>query len=153
MCIRDSKSKVVKFLDVIDDEAKILGNINCISKSDDMICGFNTDKYGFDMLLKKNNIIIDGSSCIILGAGSSAKTVVKCLIDQGIHMIDLMHYLSGGFTDAQAVLSDKFLNIKGVEDNAFVTLYSKKRGFSASIHSTITQWRYLFSLEIFLLFV
>ena len=65
-------------------------------------------------------------------------------------MIDLMHYLSGGFTDAQAVLSDKFLNIKGVEDNAFVTLYSKKRGFSASIHSTITQWRYLFSLEIFL---
>ena len=81
------KSKVVKFLDVIDDEAKILGNINCISKSDDMICGFNTDKYGFDMLLKKNNVIIEGSSCIILGAGSSAKTVVKCLIDQGIHKI------------------------------------------------------------------
>ena len=85
------KSKVVKFLDFIDDEAKILGNVNCISKSNNMICGFNTDKHGFDMLLKKNEIIVDGTSCIILGAGSSAKTVVKCLIDQGVNKLSLIH--------------------------------------------------------------
>ena len=65
---------MVKFLDFIDDEAKILGNINCISKSNNMICGFNTDKYGFDMLLNENGIDIEGSSCVVLGAGSSAKT-------------------------------------------------------------------------------
>ena len=75
------KSSVVKFLDTIDDEAKILDNVNCISKSNNMICGFNTDKYGFDMLLNENGIDIEGSSCVVLGAGSSAKTVVKCLID------------------------------------------------------------------------
>ena len=72
------------------------------------------------------------------------------LIDQGIHMVDLINYLSGSFTNAQAVLSDRFLNIKGLEDNAFITLFSQDSGISASIHSTITQWRYLFSLEIFL---
>ena len=81
------KDKVVKFLDIIDDEAKILGNVNCISKSNNMICGFNTDKYGFDMLLNKNGIVVEGSSCIVLGAGSSSKTVVKCLIDQGVGRI------------------------------------------------------------------
>ena len=81
------KSKVVKFLDNIDNEAKILGNVNCISKSNNMICGFNTDKHGFDMLLNKNGIDVEGSSCIIFGAGSSAKTVVKCLIDKGIGRI------------------------------------------------------------------
>ena len=81
------KSKVVKFLDVIDDEAKILGNINCISKLNNKIFGFNTDKYGFDMLLIKNDININGSSCIIFGSGSSAKTVVKCLIDKGVDKI------------------------------------------------------------------
>ena len=58
------KSKVVKFLDVIDDEAKILGNINCISKLNNKIFGFNTDKYGFDMLLTKNDINIKGSPFI-----------------------------------------------------------------------------------------
>ncbi len=81
------KSSVVKFLDTIDDEAKILDNVNCISKSNNMICGFNTDKYGFDMLLNENGIVIEGGSCVVLGAGSSAKTVVKCLIDQGVDQI------------------------------------------------------------------
>lgn len=72
------------------------------------------------------------------------------LIDQGIHMVDLMAYLSGGFDGAQAVLSSNYLNIPGVEDNGFITLYSTSNKISASIHTTITQWRYLFSLEIFL---
>ena len=72
------------------------------------------------------------------------------LIDQGIHMVDLMAHLSGGFDGAQAVLSSNYLNIPGVEDNGFITLYSTSKKISASIHTTVTQWRYLFSLEIFL---
>jgi len=72
------------------------------------------------------------------------------LIDQGIHLVDLMSHLSGGFDGAQAVLSNNYLNIPGVEDNGFITLYSISNKISASIHTTVTQWRYLFSLEIFL---
>jgi predicted dehydrogenase len=72
------------------------------------------------------------------------------LIDQGIHLVDLMSHLSGGFDGAQAVLSNNYLNIDGVDDNGFITLYSASKKISASIHTTITQWRYIFSLEIFL---
>jgi predicted dehydrogenase len=72
------------------------------------------------------------------------------LIDQGIHMVDLMSHLSGGFDGAQAVLSSNYLNVAGVEDNGFITLYSTSKKISASIHTTVTQWRYLFSLEVFL---
>jgi len=72
------------------------------------------------------------------------------VIDQGIHMVDLMSYLSGGFDGANAVLTSSYLNISGVEDNGFITLYSSTNKISASIHSTITQWRYIFSLEIFM---
>lgn len=72
------------------------------------------------------------------------------LIDQGIHMVDLMAHLAGGFDGANAVLSDSYLKIDGVEDNGFITLYSTSKKISASIHTTVTQWRYLFSLEIFL---
>ena len=72
------------------------------------------------------------------------------LIDQGIHLIDLMNHLSGGFDGAQAVLSNNYLGIDGVDDNSFVTVFSTETKISASLHSTITQWRYLFSLEIFL---
>ena len=72
------------------------------------------------------------------------------LIDQGIHLVDLMNELSGGFDFTSAVLSNSYLNIEGVEDNAFVNFASKKNQVTASLHSTLTQWRYLFSLEIFL---
>ncbi|OPZ99898.1 MAG: hypothetical protein BWY70_00859 [Bacteroidetes bacterium ADurb.Bin408] len=37
-----------------------------------------------------------------------------------------------------------------VEDNAFVILKDSKTGKVASLHSTMTQWRHLFSLEIFM---
>lgn len=72
------------------------------------------------------------------------------LIDQGIHLLDIMDMLAGGFDYNQSILSDSFLNIKNVEDNAFINLASSKTKISGSLHSTITQWRYLFSLEIFL---
>lgn len=72
------------------------------------------------------------------------------LIDQGIHLLDVMDWLAGGFDVTQAILSDSFLEIQGVEDNAFLNLYSSASKVAASLHSTITQWRYLFSLEIFL---
>ena len=44
-----------------------------------------------------------------------------------------MNWLSGGFDYVQCILSDDYLNIKGVEDNAFVNLASSKTGIVASL--------------------
>lgn len=71
------------------------------------------------------------------------------LIDQGIHMIDLMSWIAEGFDVVTAVLSTGYFNLERVEDNAFVTMANSQTKVSASIHSTITQWRYLFALELF----
>lgn len=71
------------------------------------------------------------------------------LIDQGIHMIDLMNWIAEGFDVFTAVLSTGYFNVDGVEDNAFVTMANSQTKVAASIHSTITQWRYLFALELF----
>jgi len=72
------------------------------------------------------------------------------MLDQGIHMLDLMIHLSGGFDEVQAMVSNLFWKVEGIEDNAFVNLRSSRTGVCASLHSTMTQWRYLFSLEVFL---
>lgn len=72
------------------------------------------------------------------------------MLDQGIHMLDLMIHLSGGFDEVQAMVSNLYWKTAGIEDNAFVNLRSSKTGVCASLHSTMTQWRYLFSLEVFL---
>lgn len=71
------------------------------------------------------------------------------LMDQGIHMLDLFLYLSGDFDVVKAEVSNLYWHMD-VEDNAFVILKDSKSGRVASLHSTMSQWRHLFSLEIFL---
>lgn len=71
------------------------------------------------------------------------------LLDQGIHMLDLFLYLSGDYDVVKAEISNLYWHMD-VEDNAFVILKDSKSGKVASLHSTMTQWRHLFSLEIFL---
>jgi predicted dehydrogenase len=70
------------------------------------------------------------------------------LIDQGIHMLDLFLLLAGDFEEVQAYVSNLYWKLD-VEDNVFAILRNR-RGLVASLHSTMTQWRHLFSFEIFL---
>lgn len=71
------------------------------------------------------------------------------LIDQGIHMLDLFLYFAGDFDRVKAEVSNLYWNLD-VEDNAFVILKNTESGIDASLHSTMTQWRHLFSLEVFM---
>jgi len=72
------------------------------------------------------------------------------LLDQGIHMADLMLHFAGGFEEVAAFVSNLFWKIDGIEDNVFAIFRNSETGVCASLHSTMTQWRYLFSLEVFL---
>jgi predicted dehydrogenase len=68
------------------------------------------------------------------------------LIDQGIHMLDLMRYLSGEtFHNITGFKTTAYWNIE-VEDNAFVLMQSNNN-IIASLHSSATQWRHKFLLE------
>ena len=69
------------------------------------------------------------------------------LLDQGIHMLDLMRYLSGeDFSNVFSFINNAFWNFD-VEDNAYVLMQSPK-GVVAQLHSSATQWRHVFNLEI-----
>jgi predicted dehydrogenase len=68
------------------------------------------------------------------------------LIDQGIHMLDLMRYFSGEkFNKVNSYITTAYWNIN-VEDNAFILMQSKNNVI-ASMHSSATQWRHKFLLE------
>jgi predicted dehydrogenase len=72
------------------------------------------------------------------------------MLDQGIHMLDLFLHFAGDFDEIHALISNLFWKTEGLEDNVFAILRNNKSGVCASLHSTMTQWRYLFSLEVFL---
>ncbi len=70
------------------------------------------------------------------------------LMDQGMHALDLSHWFMGEFSDAFGFLSTSFWEIAPLEDNAFALLRTAKEQI-ASLHVSWTQWKNLFSLELF----
>lgn len=72
------------------------------------------------------------------------------LLDQGIHMLDLFLNMAGEFDEVQAMVSSLYWNLPGIEDNVFAIMRNRQTGVCASLHSTMTQWRHLFSFEVFL---
>lgn len=70
------------------------------------------------------------------------------LLDQGIHMLDLFRAFCGDFDEVKSLVGNSFWKID-VEDNAFALLRNRE-GQVAMLHSSSTQWKHTFSLEIFL---
>jgi len=69
------------------------------------------------------------------------------LIDQGVHMIDLMHLFAGPFEEVKSMMDDLFWTGLGVEDNV-MALLRNNAGVMAMVHSSATQWRQTFRLEV-----
>jgi predicted dehydrogenase len=69
------------------------------------------------------------------------------LMEQGIHVVDMARWFLGEFAQVTAFVETTFWNIKPLEDNAFA-LFRTATGTAASIHSSLTQWKNLFSFEL-----
>jgi len=69
------------------------------------------------------------------------------LIDQGVHMIDLCRWFLGDFVSVKGEAATYFWNMP-VDDNAFLSLRTKKQQI-AWLHVSCTEWKNLFSLEIY----
>lgn len=68
------------------------------------------------------------------------------LLDQGIHMLDLMRMLCGEFTEVKSFVTNSHWG-HDVEDNAYAIMRTEA-GVVAMLHSTATQWRHKFALDI-----
>lgn len=68
------------------------------------------------------------------------------LLDQGVHMLDLMRLFCGDFVEVKSFVSNTFWK-HDVEDNAYA-LMKDTRGRIAILHSTATQWQHRFVMEI-----
>jgi len=69
------------------------------------------------------------------------------MLDQGSHLIDLARYFIGDFDSSIGYCGNFFWNME-VEDNCFALLKNKK-GQIAQLHASCTQWKNIFSMEIF----
>jgi predicted dehydrogenase len=69
------------------------------------------------------------------------------LLDQGIHLIDLARWFAGDFPEIAGHVTTSYWDMD-VEDNAFVSLRTATNQ-TAWLHASCTEWKNLFSFEIF----
>ena len=69
------------------------------------------------------------------------------LVDQGMHLIDLARWFLGDFSEVKGMIGTYFWDMP-VEDNAFLLLRTAG-GKVASLHATWTEWKNLFTFEIY----
>jgi predicted dehydrogenase len=70
------------------------------------------------------------------------------LTDQGVHVVDLIHWFVGVPSSAFAVLQTAVWPLGDLEDNGF-GLFRFPSGAVAQFHTSWTQWKNLFSFEVF----
>lgn len=68
------------------------------------------------------------------------------LLDQGIHLVDLMRLIAGEFLEVQSFISNSFWKFD-VEDNAYAIMKTQD-GIVGMLHSSATQWKHRFNLEV-----
>ncbi len=69
------------------------------------------------------------------------------LIDQGPHLIDLSRWFLGDFSEVQGFAHTYYWDMP-VDDNSFLMLKTEKKQV-AFLHASCTEWKNLFSMEIY----
>ncbi|MBP1863400.1 shikimate dehydrogenase [Clostridium tetanomorphum] len=84
------KVQVKKYLDYISEEAEKIGAVNTITFKDNKIVGYNTDYYGFKMMLDKFNVEVKNKKVVILGTGGAANSIIQYVLDEDAKDIALV---------------------------------------------------------------
>lgn len=74
------KKAVLPYCAELSETARRIGSVNTIvRRPDGSLYGDNTDAYGFESLVKKSGIQVQGKKALVLGSGGASVTVVAVL--------------------------------------------------------------------------
>jgi len=81
------KEKIIKFIDILSDEAKDANSVNTVYMSENNIIGHNTDIAGFYLSLRPEIINLKDKNVLILGAGGVTPSIILGLRMMGVKKI------------------------------------------------------------------
>lgn len=103
------KTKIMEYLDEIDEKAKIIGAVNTITFNNGVLKGYNTDGEGFVESLKyEKGLVIKGSKIIVLGSGGAARAIIMTLAFQEADKI----YIANRTFNSAVVLAEEVNQIR-----------------------------------------
>jgi shikimate dehydrogenase len=106
------KIDMMKFLNEIDDECKLVGATNTVINNEGYLRGYNTDVKGFLDPIKKRKIDSKDSNVLLIGAGGAARAIVVGFSKEKVHKITIANR-----TRARAEELIKFAQNLGLESD------------------------------------
>ena len=86
------KIEVMKYLDEIDEKAKLFGAVNTIKNVDGKLYGYNTDGTGLTKSLKDaSGETMDGKKVLIIGAGGACRSIAIQLAIENAASIEIVN--------------------------------------------------------------
>ncbi len=97
------KEKIARLLDVVHDEAKVLGSVNTVVNKDGVLHGYNTDFCGVTQSFIDSGIDVKGKKCVVIGAGGAGKSAAYGLHSQGADVVIVNRTYSKAQESAQII--------------------------------------------------
>lgn len=85
------KQEIIKYIDDISQEARIIGAVNTVVNNQGKLMGYNTDGKGYVHSLKDEGVEVNNKTFIIAGAGGAARSVAIQLALEGAKKIILLN--------------------------------------------------------------
>ena len=146
------KQRVMDFLSELDEDARAIGAVNTLVRTDEGYKGYNTDGAGFSRALAKAGIRIEGEHCLLMGAGGAAKAAAYVLAKGGaakIHILnrneararELAGYINTltGSGLAEALPLEGYRNLP-VRKNGYLAVQSTSVGMHPHVCLLYTSW-------------
>ena len=140
------KSDVMDFLVDIDKQARVIGAVNTLVRSDGGYKGYNTDLPGLYRALKSEGIEINGAEVIILGAGGAARAAAFMCAFYQAKMVYLLNRTVEKAVSVADEVKEKtgFINIvpmsladyEKIPGNGYLVLQATKVGLYSNVEET-----------------
>ncbi|MBR4688920.1 MAG: NAD(P)-binding domain-containing protein [Bacteroidales bacterium] len=108
------KETIGSLLDVVHDEALILGSVNTIVNKNGELHGYNTDFYGVTQSFIDAGISLKGKRCVVLGAGGAGKAAAYGLQSQGAQVVIVNRTEEKGRAAAE-IIGCKYASIESLQ--------------------------------------
>ncbi|MEG0856055.1 MAG: shikimate dehydrogenase [Terrisporobacter sp.] len=116
------KVDIIKYLDEVDENAKLIGAVNTVKYDENKLYGFNTDGRGFVKSLKDKEYILEGKKIMILGAGGACRSISVEIADNNVKSIEIRNRSDHNFKEITNIICNNFntkctFSTKTVEEN------------------------------------
>lgn len=106
------KISILKYLDGLSKEAKLIGAVNTVKNENGKFIGYNTDGLGFMKSLLDKNIDVENKNVLILGAGGAANGIATTLAMAGVKKLYINNRTISGGEALTKKLKNQFPNIQ-----------------------------------------